>query len=103
MPAWKMQKKGYKKPIIFFYEESNELRDLARCVASRFENLLTSSCYFSKLIDLNLDGFAIYKQDLHAKASGKDQLDDLELDGPITLQILEWIASFAWNSTEAKR
>ena len=32
------------------------------------------------------------KQALLAKANGEDQLDDLELDGPITLGILDGIA-----------
>ena len=35
------------------------------------------------------------KQALLAKANGKNQLDDLELDGPITLRILDGIA---WTS-----
>ena len=39
------------------------------------------------------------KQTLLAKANGEVQLDDLELDGPITLRILDGIA---WNFTQAK-
>ena len=42
-----------------FYEESkSELHCLTRCVALKFENLLTSSRYFSELKDLSLDGLA---------------------------------------------
>ena len=39
------------------------------------------------------------KQALHAKAMGEDQSDDLELDGPITLRILDGIA---WDFTQVK-
>ena len=39
------------------------------------------------------------KQALHAKAMGEDQSDDLELDGPITLRILDGIA---WDFAQAK-
>ena len=39
------------------------------------------------------------KQALLAKAKGEDQLDDLELDGPITLRILDGIV---WDFTQAK-
>ena len=42
-----------------FYEESKELHCLTRCVALKFENLLTSSRYFSELKDLSLDGLAM--------------------------------------------
>ena len=42
-----------------FYEESKELHCLTRCVALRFENLVTSSRYFSELKDLSLDGLAM--------------------------------------------
>ena len=38
------------------------------------------------------------KQALHAKANGEDQSDDLELDGPITLRILDGIA---WDFAQA--
>ena len=41
----------------------------------------------------------LLKQALLAKAKEKDQLDDLELDGPITFRILDGIA---WDSTQAK-
>ena len=36
-----------------FYKESKELHCLTRCVALKFENLLTSSRYFSELKDLS--------------------------------------------------
>ena len=39
------------------------------------------------------------KQALLAKQMEKDQMDDLELDGPITLRILDGIA---WDFTQAK-
>ena len=39
------------------------------------------------------------KQALLAKENEKDQLDDLELDGPITLRILDGIA---WDFIQAK-
>ena len=39
------------------------------------------------------------KQALLAKSVGKDQLGDLEQDGPITLRILDEIA---WDFTQAK-
>ena len=39
------------------------------------------------------------KQALHAKANGEGQLDDLELDGPITSRILDGIA---WDFTQEK-
>ena len=39
------------------------------------------------------------KQALLAKANGEDQLDDLELDGPITFMILD---GTAWDFTQAK-
>ena len=39
------------------------------------------------------------KQALLAKANGEDQLDDLELDGPITLRILDGIA---WDFAQVK-
>ena len=39
------------------------------------------------------------KQALHAKAKGEDQSDDLELDGPITLRILDGIV---WDFAQAK-
>ena len=39
------------------------------------------------------------KQALLAKANGKDQWDDLELDGPIALRIFDGIA---WDFTQAK-
>ena len=39
------------------------------------------------------------KQALHAKQMGEDQSDDLELDGPITLRILDGIA---WDFAQAK-
>ena len=39
------------------------------------------------------------KQALLAKKMGEDQLDDIELDGPITLRILDGIA---WDFTQAK-
>ena len=42
-----------------FYEESKELHCLTRCVALGFENLLTSSRYFSELKDLSLDGLTM--------------------------------------------
>ena len=38
---------------VFFYKESKELHYLTRCVAPRFENLLTSSRYFSELKHLS--------------------------------------------------
>ena len=41
------------------YEKLKKLHCLTRCVALRFENLLTSSRYFSELKDLSLDGLAI--------------------------------------------
>ena len=41
------------------YEKSKKLHCLTRCVALRFENLLTSSRYFSELKDLSLDGLAM--------------------------------------------
>ena len=39
------------------------------------------------------------KQALHAKANGRRPVDDLELDGPITLRILDGIA---WDFAQAK-
>ena len=39
------------------------------------------------------------KQALLAKANERDRLDDLELDGPIELRILDGIA---WYFTQAK-
>ena len=48
-----------KRPKRGFYEESKELHCLTRCVALKFENLLTSSRYFSELKDLSLDGLAM--------------------------------------------
>ena len=39
------------------------------------------------------------KQALLVKANGEDQLDDLELDGPIALSILNGIV---WDFTQAK-
>ena len=39
------------------------------------------------------------KQALFAKQMGEDQSDDLELDGPITLKILDGID---WDFTQAK-
>ena len=42
-----------------FYEESKELHYLRRCLALRFENLLTSIRYLSKLKNLSLDGLAM--------------------------------------------
>jgi len=41
-----------------FCKESKELHYLTKCVALIFENLWTSSCYFSKSRDLSLDGLA---------------------------------------------
>ena len=42
----------------------------------------------------------ILKQALHAKAfMGKDQLDNLEVDGPITWRI---VGGIAWKFTQAK-
>ena len=35
-----------------------------------------------------------FKQALHANQTGKDQLDDLELDGSTTLKILHGIVSY---------
>ena len=43
----------------FFCDESKELRCLSRYVALRFENLLTSSRYFSELNNLSLNGLAM--------------------------------------------
>ena len=42
-----------------FFKELKELHGLTRCVALRFENLLTSSRYFSELKDLSVDGLAM--------------------------------------------
>ena len=81
---------------------------LIRCVALMFENLLTSSSYFYELNNLDLNGLAIYAESLRkdfinkaslAKQMGKDQLNDLELDGPIALRIVDGIA---WDFTQAK-
>ena len=56
------------------------------------------SRYFSELKDLSLDGLAMLAKCLRKdspnklympKQMGEDQSDDLELDGPITLRILE--------------
>ena len=44
---------------IRFLRKSKELHCLTKCVALRFENLLTSSRYFSELKDLSLDGLAM--------------------------------------------
>ena len=58
--------------------------------------------YFSKLKDLSLDGLAMSAECLRKDSQNKlflptqireDQLDDLELDGPISLRILDGIAS----------
>ena len=90
------------------YKESKELHCFTRCFAPRFENIVTSSRYFSELKDLSSDGLAMLAECLRKdspnkldlpKQMGKDQLDDLELDGPITLWILDGIA---WNFTQAK-
>ena len=84
-----------------FYKESKELHCLTRCEALRFENLLTPSRCFSKLKDVSLVGLAMYAVCLKKcspnklylpKQMGEDQLDDLELNGPITLRILDGIA-----------
>ena len=81
---------------------------MTRCVALKFENLLTSSRYFSELKDLSLDGLAMLAEYLRKdspnklympKQMGEDQSDDLELDGPITLRILDGIA---WDFAQAK-
>ena len=48
-----------KRPNWGFYEKSKKLRCLTRCVALTFENLVTSSRYFSELKDLSLDGLAM--------------------------------------------
>ena len=62
--------------------------------------LLTSSCYFPELKDLSLDGSAMQEECLKKdspnklyllKQMGEDQSDDLELEGPITLRILDGI------------
>ena len=42
-----------------FYKELKGFHSLTRCVALRFENLLTSSRYFSELKDLSLDSLAM--------------------------------------------
>ena len=49
----------FKRPKCGFYEESKELHCLTRCVVLKFENLLTSSRYFSELKDLSLNGLAM--------------------------------------------
>ena len=76
--------------------------------ALRFENLETSSHYFSALKDLSLDGLAIQAECLRKdfpnklylpKQIAKDQLDNLELDRPITLRNLD---GFPWDFTQAK-
>ena len=73
----------------------------------RFENLLTSSRYFSELKDLSLDVWPCKqnatkktpKQLYFPKQMREDQLDDLELVGPNTLRILDGIV---WDFTKAK-
>ena len=64
--------------------------------------------YFSELKDLSLDGLAMLAECLRKdsrnklylpKQMGEDQLDDLELDGPITLRILD---GTAWDFAQAK-
>ena len=81
--------------------QASEMRFLRRIEGVRFENLLTSSRYFSKLNNLSLDGLAMEAECLRKdslnklympKQMGEDQSDDLELDGPITLRILDGIA-----------
>ena len=47
--------------------KSMELHYLARCVALRFENLLTSSRYFFELKDLSLDGLSMQAECLTKK------------------------------------
>ena len=42
-----------------FYKKPKKLHCLMRCVAQRFEDLLTSSCYFSEFKNLSLDGLAM--------------------------------------------
>ena len=79
-----------------FFEASKELHCLTRFIALRFENLLTSSRCFSELKDLSLDGLTYVSgmpqerppNKLYLpKQVGEDQLDEPELDGPITLMI----------------
>ena len=48
-----------RRPKWGFYEESKGLHCATRCIALRFENLLTSSRNFYKLKDLSLDGLAM--------------------------------------------
>ena len=86
---------------ISFHEKSKKLHCLTRCVALRFENLSTSSRYFSESKDLSLDGLAKDSPNklYLPKQMGEDQLDNLELDVPITLRILD---GTAWNFTLAK-
>ena len=91
-----------------------ELYCLTRFVALRFENLVILSRYFYKSKDLSqrrwfghvsrMPQERLPKQALLAKAigrkqMGKDQSDDLELSGPITLRILN---GFAGYFTQAK-
>ena len=84
-----------------FYEESKELHCLTRCIAMRFENLLTSIRNFFELKHLSLNGLVMQteclrkglpEQDLVAKANARRPVGDLELDGPITIRILDRIA-----------
>ena len=80
---------------------SKESHCLTRCVALRIKNLSASSRYFSKLKDLSLDELAMRAECLKKDSPDKlnlpklmeeDQLDDLELDGPII-----YIEDLGWN------
>ena len=75
---------------------------------SEIENLLALSGYFSELKDLSLDDLAMQAECLRQdspnkiclpKQMGENQLDDLALDGLITLRILNGIA---WDFAQAK-
>ena len=98
----------HKLPKWDFYKESKEIQYLTRCVALRFESLWTSNRCFSELKYLSLVGLALSAECLRkdsinkpylSKQTGKDQLDDLELDGPLTLRNWDGIA---WDFTWAK-
>ena len=73
--------------------------------SSETRNLLTSSRYFSVLKDLSFGHVSKMSQKrlpnklYLPKQMGEDQSDDLKLDGPITLRILDEIA---WDFTQTK-
>ena len=76
--------------------------------SSEIRKFLNIEPYFSKFKNISLDGWAMWAECLRKDCSnklylpeqmGEDQLDDLELGGPITFRILSGIV---WDFTQTK-